>query len=79
MLPTLLRRLPTASRLTRLAVVSATSLFMAGTLASCASNEELKARLEQRNEKYSKFQERREIRNDAMDERYRAHYERVMN
>lgn len=46
---------------------------------SCASNEELKERLDERNEAYSRYQDRRKIRSDAMDERYRAHYERVMN
>lgn len=70
---------PLASRLTKLVATSAAALFMAGNLVSCASNEELKARLDNRNENYSKFQERRGIRNDAMDERYHAHYDRVMN
>jgi hypothetical protein len=48
-------------------------------LTSCASNEELQQRLDERNEAYSRYQDRRAIRSDAMDERYRAHYDRVMN
>lgn len=46
---------------------------------SCASNAELEERLDRRNEAHAKYQERREIRQDARDERYNAWYDRVMH
>lgn len=46
---------------------------------SCASNEELKQRLDQRTETHAKYQERRKMRNEARDERYDAWYDRVMD
>lgn len=49
------------------------------TLASCASNEELQDRMDERNDAYFKLQERREIRQDARDERYDAWFDHIMN
>jgi hypothetical protein len=49
-------------------------------LASCASsNEELQQRMDQRNSSYATFQERREIRTDARQERTDMWYDRVMH
>ena len=48
-------------------------------LSSCASNEELETRLQHRNEHYSNFQKRREIRQDARQERTDAWFDRVMH
>lgn len=45
---------------------------------SCASNEELKQRLDQRTETNAKYQERRKMRNEARDTRDDAWYDRVM-
>lgn len=47
-------------------------------LASCSSNEELQDRMDKRNESYYKLQERREIRQDARDDRYDAWFDRIM-
>ena len=47
-------------------------------LVSCASNQELEERLEQRSDNYSNLQDRRGMRADARDERYNAWYDRVM-
>lgn len=48
-------------------------------LSSCASNEELEDRLERRNDGYQSFQDRREIRADARQERTDAWFDRVMH
>jgi uncharacterized lipoprotein len=49
-------------------------------LASCASsNEELQQRMDQRNSNYATYQERREIRTDARQERTDMWYDRVMH
>lgn len=49
-------------------------------LACCASsNEELQQRMDQRNSNYATFQERREIRTDARQERTDMWYDRVMH
>ncbi len=58
------------------------SLAIAAALAgliSCASNEDLEERLENRNERYSSLQERREMRQDARQERTDAWFDRVMH
>ena len=46
---------------------------------SCASNEELKQRLDQRTETHAKYQKRRKMRKQARDARYDAWYDRVMH
>ena len=48
-------------------------------LSSCASNEELEHRMEKRNDAYSNLQKRREIRQDARQERTDAWFDRVMH
>ncbi|RBP38035.1 hypothetical protein DES53_11233 [Roseimicrobium gellanilyticum] len=48
-------------------------------LASCSSNEELQDRLDNRNDAYSNFQERREMRADARQQRTDAWFDRVMH
>ena len=48
-------------------------------LSSCESNAELEDRLEKRNESYSSYQDRREIRQDARQERTDAWFDRVMD
>ena len=62
----------------RLLLLSAALGLLTG-LPSCASNEELQTRLDRRNETYSRYQDRRKIRSDAMDERYNARFDRVMD
>lgn len=47
-------------------------------LASCSSNEELQDRMDKRNDSYYKLQERREIRQEARDDRYDAWFDRIM-
>lgn len=44
-------------------------IILAACCASCASNEDLQKRMDQRNANYSSFTERREIRTDARQER----------
>lgn len=48
-------------------------------LASCESNDDLQKRLDDRNDNYSNFQDRREMRADARQERTDAWYDRVMH
>lgn len=62
-----------------LRLLSLLSLTACSLLSSCASKEELEARLDKRNEKYSSFQERREMRADARQERTDAWFDRVMH
>ncbi len=57
-----------------IALVTATIL-----LSSCASNEELQNRMDSRNANYQSLQDRREIRQDARDERYDAWFDRIMD
>ena len=64
---------------TRACLLLATAMGLGSGLTSCASNEELQDRVDKRNDAYSQYQDRRKIRSNAMDERYRAHYDRVMN
>ena len=66
------------STVRRLLLLSAALGLLTG-LPSCASNEELQTRLDKRNEAYSNYQDRRKIRSNAMDERYNAHFDRVMD
>lgn len=47
----------------------ASLMIIAACCASCASNEDLQQRMDQRNANYSSFTERREIRTDARQER----------
>ena len=49
------------------------------TLASCATNEELQDRVDNRTDAYSSLQERRSIRIDARHERNDAFNDRVLN
>jgi hypothetical protein len=53
--------------------------FAVALCASCSSNEELQDRMDKRNEAYYNLQERREIRQDARDDRYDAWFDRIMN
>lgn len=46
---------------------------------SCASNEQFQQRMDQRNDAYSNYSERREIRTDARQERTDKWFERHMN
>mgnify|MGYP001424833627 FL=1 len=48
-------------------------------LSSCASNDELEDRLDQRNANYMNVQERRGMRQDAREARDDAWYDRVMH
>jgi hypothetical protein len=50
-----------------------------GCLASCSSPEELQSRMDKRNDSYYNLQERREIRQDARDDRYDAWFDRIMD
>jgi len=54
------------------------SLSLLG-ICSCESNEDLQDRLDSRNESYSSFQERRQMRQDARQERTDAWFDRVMH
>ena len=47
--------------------------------ASCSSNEQLQQRMDQRNDAYSNYNERRKIRTDARQERTDMWYDRHMN
>jgi hypothetical protein len=46
---------------------------------SCASNDEFQDRMDQRNDSYSNYNERREIRLDARQERTDMWFDRVMH
>lgn len=48
-------------------------------LASCASNEQFQQRMDQRNETYSNYNDRRKARLDARQERTDMWYDRVMH
>jgi hypothetical protein len=48
-------------------------------LSSCGSNEDLQKRLDDRNDWYGDVQERREMRQDARQERTDAWFDRVMH
>ena len=48
-------------------------------LTSCSSNEELQDRLDKRNQTYSNFQDRREMRADARQQRTDDWFDRVMH
>lgn len=48
-------------------------------LTACASNEELQERMDARTENYYKLQERREIRQDAREQRTDAWFDRAMD
>lgn len=48
-------------------------------LSSCASNEQLEKRLDNRNESYSNVQDRRGMRKDARQGRTDAWFDRVMH
>ena len=61
-------------RLSALALLSGSVL-----LSSCASNEALEERLDQRNANYDNLQERRGMRQQARDERDDAWFDRVMH
>jgi hypothetical protein len=69
------------ANLTSIAVRSVSILLAAAasSLVSCASNEELQDRLDDRNESYSNLQERREMRQDARQQRTDAWFDRVMH
>ena len=48
-------------------------------ICSCESNDDLQDRLHSRNDSYSNFQERRQMRQDARQERTDAWFDRVMH
>ncbi|QIF02337.1 hypothetical protein [Roseimicrobium sp. ORNL1] len=48
-------------------------------LTSCSSNDELQERLDKRTDAYSNFQERREMRADARQQRTDAWFDRAMH
>lgn len=48
-------------------------------LTSCSSNEELQERLDKRTDTYSNFQDRREMRADARQQRTDAWFDRAMH
>ena len=54
-------------------------LIITACCASCASNEQLQNRMERRNEGYSNYNERREIRTDARQERTDMWFDRHMH
>lgn len=55
------------------------TLLLLALLSSCASNDELEDRMDRRNSNYQSFQDRREIRADARQERTDAWFDRVMH
>ena len=54
-------------------------LIIAACCASCASNDQLQQRVDRRNDAYSNYNERREIRTDARQERTDAWFDRHMH
>ena len=54
-------------------------LIIAACCASCASNEQLEQRMDRRNDAYSNYNERREIRADARQERTDMWFDRHMH
>lgn len=54
-------------------------LPLATLFTSCASNEDVQERVDKRTDAYEKFEERREIRTDARQERTDAWFDRVMH
>jgi hypothetical protein len=61
----------------RAAALALTVVVLA--IISCASNDELQDRLDDRNDSYSNFQKRREMRSDARQGRTDAWFDRVMH
>lgn len=55
-----------------------TALILATGLCSCASNDDFEKRLQKRNSSYSDYNDRREIRLDARQERTDMWFDRVM-
>ena len=55
------------------------ALLLLALLNSCASNDGLQDRMDRRNSNYQSFQDRREIRQDARQERTDAWFDRVMH
>ena len=66
-------------RLLRAAIVVSSCIGISGILSSCASNEELEDRLDERNDNYQSLQDRRQIRQDARQDRTDAWFDRVMH
>jgi hypothetical protein len=54
-------------------------ISVAACCVSCASNDEFQERMDQRNESYSNYNERRNIRLDARQERTDMWFDRVMH
>ncbi len=65
--------------LTTLVTALALVLAVLSSLTSCTSNEELQDRLDKRNDAYSNFQQRREMRADARQQRTDDWFDRVMH
>lgn len=61
------------------AILTTLMLAVFYSLTSCTSNEELQERLDNRNDAYSNFQARREMRADARQQRTDAWFDRVMH
>jgi hypothetical protein len=57
----------------------ATLLIVTTLCASCASNDHLQQRMDNRNDAYSNYNERRQIRTDARQERTDMWYDRHMH
>jgi hypothetical protein len=55
------------------------TIFVSLGFASCASNEEFQERMDQRNDTYSNYNDRRKIRLEARQERTDMWYDRHMN
>ncbi len=60
-------------------VTMAAVLIAVSSLTSCANTEDLKYRLERRNDRYKDWQLRRQMRQDARQERVDAWFDRVMH
>jgi len=58
---------------------TAVLLIVAACCVSCASNEQLQQRMDARNDAYSNYNERREIRTDARQERNDMWFDRHMH
>lgn len=65
--------------LLRAAILFLSCMGLSGILSSCASNEELEDRLDERNDNYQSLQDRRQIRQDARQERTDAWFDRAMH
>lgn len=57
----------------------ATLMIITALLSSCASNEDFQQRMDQRNDAYSNYNERRQIRTDARQERTDMWFDRHMH